>query len=393
MAILIPAKNIYKKQYEKLNDNAIDLIQVKTLDYSSYTKDDVAYQESITGYFPLHSNTYEKEEFSHDEVASSGIYNIAFAYAQIQPYIFERRSFKLKKDEIKKIIISCGKLKFDVVCNVETGNMSAYFRRDGLDNIIEHITYEKTEDSIKTFTEFEFSETATANASNTYASATATIDTNVSHTLFEITDQGDYYSVNLRFVCGIKKYNLQGSQQLAQDWKFDLTGTYENIIPQQVNITIDGVVKTVDFIEKTNTSGNTSSKNAFMTGENNELMQSASRIIEGGKTTSIFDKYQQRLESFKKGKKILTLLCDINDYYIYKKSAPNYKSDVKAISLSSTRLTFKQNEVVVPMIKKADGTSAPIDIDENGEPMTFVVLAVRVFYDGAVWQELTLQQS
>lgn len=393
MAILIPAKNIYKKQYEKLNDNAIDLIQVKTVDYSTNIREEAAHKENITGTFYLHSVPYTKEEFAFDEVAGSGVYNIAFAYANIQPYVFQRIGFRIGKDEINKTIFSLDKLNFDVSCKVEKGNTSAKFSRSGLNNVISDLTFEKTEESIKTFTEFEFSEEAGANATNTWARAVATIDPSISQTIFEVADIGDYYNVTIRFVCGVQKYNLQGYQQLASKWELNLTGTYEYIIPQQVNISIDGVVKTVDFIEKTNTSGNTSSKNAFMAGGSNELMQSASWIRYIGKKTSIFDMYQIRLEGFKKGKKTLTLLCDINDYYNYQKNKPNYKGDGKEISLSSTRLTFRPHDVVVPMIKKADGKSAPLDIDEKGEPMTFNVLAVRVFYDGAVWQELTLQQS
>lgn len=395
MAILIPAKNIYKKQYEKLVDNAVDLIQVKTAKSSQDMKTDTVFELSVTGDFYIKSTKYIDQEFSFDEIASSRAYNIAFAYAHIQPYVFERASLKISKDEIKKEILSCNDLNFNVVCNVKKGKTSAKFSRSGLDNVISNLTFKQLEESIQTFAEFELSETASANASNTWASAEAIID-NIKTTM-TVSDKGDYHAVTFWFVSGIQKYNLQGAQTMAErdnfgNFTLDLEGTYEYIIPQQVNVTISGIVKTIDFVENTESFGNLSSKNALIVGEGNELMQQSAFVQTTEGTYYISNLYKDVQEKFKNGKKILTLLCDINDYYYYLSTAPDYKGS-KAISLDSTSLTFKENDVVVPMIKKADGTSVPIDTDEKGKPMEFVVLAVKVFYDGAVWQELTLQQN
>lgn len=394
--ILIPAKNIYRKQYEKLIDNLIDLVQVKTVHYSSDAKKDVAYRSSIVQTFLPNSNKYDNQEYAIDEIgANIGVYNIAFAYAYIQPYVYST-TIKIYKDEIKKTILSLEDLNFDVICNVERGKVTARVVPQGGDERIENIVFTKDNESVETITEFSFSETASANASNTWASATATIDEIFSKTTFSVTEHEGYYSVILAFVCGTRRYNLQGASPLAQSLIVDLQGTYEYAVPQQVNISIDGVVKTVDFVEETQSFGELTSKNAFVIGENNELMQSASyhkyETGQGLVTTYLAEIYKELLEEYKNGKKKLTLLCDINDYYYYDATKPDKKGSI-AISRNLTRLTFREYDEVIPMIKLANGDYVPIAKNEDGTPMVFVVLAIRVFYDGVVWQELTLQQK
>ena len=394
--ILIPAKNIYRKQYEKLIDNLIDLVQVKTVHYSSDAKKDVAYSSNIVQTFIPNSNKYDNQEYAIDEIgANTGVYNIAFAYAYIQPYVYSA-TIKIYKDEIKKTILSLEDLNFDVICNVERGDVTARVVPQSGDDRIENIVFIKDSESVETITEFSFSETASANASNTWASATATIDEIFSKTTFSVTEHEEYYSVILSFVCGTIRYNLQGASPLAQSLIVDLKGTYEYSVPQQVNISINGVVKTVDFVEETQSFGKLTSKNTFVIGENNELMQNASyhkyETGQGLVTTYLVETYKELLEEYKNGKKKLTLLCDINDYYYYDATKPDKKGSI-AISRNLTRLTFKEYDEVIPMIKLANGDYVPIAKNEDGTPMVFVVLAIRVFYDGVVWQELTLQQK
>lgn len=393
--ILIPAKNIYRKQYEKLIDNLIDFVQVKTVHYSSDAKKDVAYRSSIVQTFLPNSNKYANQEYKFDEIGgNSGIYNVAFAYAYIQPYVYST-TIKIYKDEIKKTILSLEDLNFDVICNVERGTVTARVVPQIGDDRIENIVFKKDNESVETITEFSFSETASANA---LASATATIDEIFSKTTFSVTEHEEYYSVILSFVCGTIRYKLQGGLQLVQspNVDLDLQGTYENTVPQQINISIDGVVKTVDFVEETQSFGELTSKNAFVIGESNELMQSASyhkyETGQGLVTTYLAEIYKELLEEYKNGKKKLTLLCDINDYYYYDATKPDKKGSI-AISRNLTRLTFKEYDEVIPMIKLANGDYVPIAKNEDGTPMVFVVLAIRVFYDGVVWQELTLQQK
>lgn len=394
--ILIPTKNIYNKQYQKLIDNIIDLVQVKTVHYSSDSKKDVAYRSSIVQTFLPNSNKYDNQEYAMDEVGeNTNVFNIAFAYAYIQPYVYST-SIKIYKDKIKKTILSLEDLNFDVICNVERGTVTARVVPQSGDDRIENIVFIKGNESVEQITSFSFSETVSANAINTWAYATATIPEYLSKTTFKVTEHEEYYNVILSFVCGTRRYNLKGALPTAQSLILDLQGTYEYSVPQQVNISIDGIVKTVDFVEETQSFGELTSKNAFVIGENNDLMQKEARVTYGTgdnvKYTYLSEIYKELLDEYKNGKKKLTLLCDINDYYYYDATKPDKKGSI-AISRNLTRLTFKEYDEVIPMIKLANGDYVPIGKNEDGTPMVFVVLAIRVFYDGVVWQELTLQQK
>lgn len=392
--ILIPAKNIYRKQYEKLIDNLIEFVQVKTVKYSSNTKNDVAFRESLFDYSLETSKYNDYGEFVLVSEYPQKRYDLKYVYANIQPYICSA-SLKIKKDEINKTILSVDKLNFDVVCSVETGEVTA--NATVIDQVFEkysisNIDFHKTDERIETFSNFVFYETSKSGGTTVKAE----IDEEISKTIFEITEYADYYSVEVKFVCGTKKFNLSGVETGSNDLIIDISGTYENLIPQQINISIDGVLKTVDFVEEIVGFGEETSKNSFVIGEGNELMQQASvhKYETGTEIVSTYlpKEYETLLEEYKNGKKKLTLLCDINDYYYYDATKPDKKGSI-AISRNLTRLTFKEYDEVIPMIKLANGDYVPIAKNEDGTPMVFVVLAIRVFYDGVVWQELTLQQK
>lgn len=389
MAILIPAKNIYKKQYEKLNDNAIDLIQVKTKSYTHSNKDETIYSFSGLPGDQSDENSAFDEVYDAKFSETTFFGTLGYVYANITPYIFKYTA-SVYKSQINKQVLSIGDLNFDVICNVESGKTSAKSSSKG--GIVDgSLTFTNDTDEIKTFTEFPTYEESDKLYVNKYIKAKAELSQDIIKKV-DITEYPDFYFLEISFVCGVKKYNLHGLSVQSDDDPFVLKGTYEYIVPQQVNFSINGIAKTIDFVENTESFGNLSSKNALIVGEGNELMQQSAFVKTTEGTYYISNLYKDVQEKFKNGKKILTLLCDINDYYYYLSTAPDYKGS-KAISLDSTSLTFKENDVVVPMIKKADGTSVPIDTDEKGKPMEFVVLAVKVFYDGAVWQELTLQQN
>lgn len=59
----------------------------------------------------------------------------------------------------------------------------------------------------------------------------------------------------------------------------------------------------------------------------------------------------------------------------------------------SEKMVFEMYDEVIPMVYGANGVDKPISKLKNGNPKKFKVLGTRIFYDGAVWQELTLQES
>ncbi|MBR2388218.1 MAG: hypothetical protein IKB02_05560 [Clostridia bacterium] len=55
-------------------------------------------------------------------------------------------------------------------------------------------------------------------------------------------------------------------------------------------------------------------------------------------------------------------------------------------------MAFVEGDVVIPYIMGANGYNEPISAYNNGEAKLFKVVGTNIYYDGAVWQELTLQE-
>lgn len=56
-------------------------------------------------------------------------------------------------------------------------------------------------------------------------------------------------------------------------------------------------------------------------------------------------------------------------------------------------MTFKHYDEVIPMVRNSDGFDVPMSLTSKGNGKSFTVLGNHIFYDGAVWQEITLQES
>lgn len=92
-----------------------------------------------------------------------------------------------------------------------------------------------------------------------------------------------------------------------------------------------------------------------------------------------------QVEKYQNGKKIVTILCNVSDYYTVEGLhiiTPN----------SSNKMTFAIGDIVIPYVYTALGVDEPLARKADGTPMEFRVCGVRMVFDGAVWQELTLKE-
>lgn len=89
---------------------------------------------------------------------------------------------------------------------------------------------------------------------------------------------------------------------------------------------------------------------------------------------------------YAKGKETATIRCSISDYY-------DEKGEKVIATNNSNKMAFDIYDEVIPYSYGADGNDKPLSRHKDGSPKTFVVLGTRIFYDGAVWQELTLQEK
>lgn len=92
------------------------------------------------------------------------------------------------------------------------------------------------------------------------------------------------------------------------------------------------------------------------------------------------------LKEYKDGKETATLLCSISDYYD--------TNGNKTISTeTSDKMCFDIGDEVVPYVKSANGSDVPMSLKKDGTAKEFEVIGTRIYYDGAVWQELTLLEK
>ena len=62
------------------------------------------------------------------------------------------------------------------------------------------------------------------------------------------------------------------------------------------------------------------------------------------------------------------------------------------INGEKTKMLFEQYDEVIPMVIDKNGQDNPMSFYKDGNPKKFKVLSVRPYFDGAVWQELSLQE-
>lgn len=90
------------------------------------------------------------------------------------------------------------------------------------------------------------------------------------------------------------------------------------------------------------------------------------------------------LSQYAKGKETATIRCSISDYYD--------ESGAKVIDTKSDRMSFHLHDQVIPMVYGYDGNDRTMSKYQDGSRKVFEVVGSNIFYDGAVWQELTLQE-
>lgn len=73
-----------------------------------------------------------------------------------------------------------------------------------------------------------------------------------------------------------------------------------------------------------------------------------------------------------------------------------YSIDSIAVQVSSVnypiKMSFDLHDIVIPMVMGSDGKDYPMSKNKDNTPKLFEVVGVKKYYDGAVWQELTLQE-
>ena len=162
----------------------------------------------------------------------------------------------------------------------------------------------------------------------------------------------------------------------AIDDNGDEVGFFEAYEPLSVQISFYGNTLTLDIKDGKLIYGDVDGKNPFLV-QGNELIQE-SNSYSGG--------FSKILEEYKNGKETAKVVVSIGEYYDERNNV------VISTKTEGVKMSFEIGDIVTPMVFGTDGKDRPLSNKNSVSPKNFRVCGTRKYYDGAVWQELTLQE-
>lgn len=208
------------------------------------------------------------------------------------------------------------------------------------------------------------------------------------YTFSNMNQTHDYYVKD----CKLYFYDGGGTNLKVVVENLKLTGTYTEFIPQTVTIAIQGHKHYLVYQDIED----------FFTCDNADVLMITNELLQDG---DVFNKktiIQQNdgttvaeietiplatylsdniIKQYKDGKELLTIICDIDDYY-----NENGDKVIDKLNSEDIPMTFNLHDIVIPYINKY----TPISVYKSGNAKAFEVVALNFTYNGVVRQELTL---
>lgn len=430
MAILIPSKNIYDKQNPKVRDNVIERIEVNAFQVLPNNEFDVnvfvkSYTQNEIGILGGWGTNIYGSNIGREYAGSVYSNGYGVVYLGVTPYYLP------SGDQNKKITITIPKQSENsFIDKVNYGSTASgnnigitvlYYKHNGTAKGTCIVSDEGATREFK-ITEQSFSSDSSdgktssfqVDLSHSYTwnseyvngqSYTTNIDitenfneNNLDNiTSANIRQDEDNFYIDLKVFCGYERIALGGytppkaGGTPSSKVTVNLTGTVEIYEPIGLEITFKGNKIGIELTNKTEyINGETAKKVHSVDG--NELMQT-SNYYQSTDTNAIKRAFNDTFFNYNKGKETATILCDMNDYYEYNSTANNFKGKkVISIDNSTGKMSFKIYDQVIPMVYGADGKDHPMSLLKDGSAKVFQVLGTKIYYDGAVWQELSLQE-
>lgn len=414
--IKIPSKNIYQKDNQKVVDNIITKVEVSTNKPSVFSETGNVYDTRVSSLnknlnqpqqdTAISERIYPRAQFYNDPhyyfngvaadlVVEPYYANIKIAIPALQQNyailsiftgIDENKNSNIQYTVYGDIIDKTT----DATLNVRITNTNApdefyvYGFATG-DVITENIQ----EDIILDFSPYKNKISYSfnpppddANLRPITVSASIKDISNVDNQDFEINN--DIYTATFTILCGIKIDVRNGSAYRAMDdenHKFTIpaSGTSTEYRPKNIVMSFNGEKLTFNLTNKTVTIG---SGKDVMSFSGNELVQETN-------TPSLETQYQAVINEWQKGKETATLRCSIDDY----RDNDTGELVISANGNDTLPMTFKIGDIVIPYVYGANGQDKPMSVNLDGTAKKFVVVGTQPKFDGAVWQELTLQEK
>ena len=389
MAIIIPSKNIYEKNHNKIRDNVIDNIEID----GTEVVPDNHYEEVV--YSTSFPNTDNRKSVIYDKIVN--VYPDA-----TQTYIDWSGSFYTATFYYYDIEITIPKEKgnsyIEKIFNGEKQDDKEYPTVG-----VSYIGYKITKEASGTITNKHGSGSSTASITSigsptqtdlgqlSFPISGTTINnlpapSNIKNeTSFDITAHENHFTVKCHILSRIVHIYTSGAVRsgIYDSPNIPITGKIEEYETQSVQLTFYGNTIGIDLVDKTVKIG--SGNHPFSIGGSNELLQT-SNYLNTVDCKAIDKDYKKTLTEYSNGKETATLLCSISDYY------DDSGNKVIAVDNSTNRMCFRMYDIVEPYVFGANGQDKPLSKNKDGSPKQFQVLGVKPIYDGAVWQELTLQE-
>lgn len=422
MAIIIPSKNIYYKDNPKVRDNVIDRIEVSAIEpiiETNYNTNVFSLSEDTLDLFDYPkigdslSVDVDVTEFIGEKAFSSyGYYNsifkawfFYFAFCSSKPF-YKTLNIEIPKVSLNKYIENLNDTKFNY--SVYYGyveydfkiNLNKTANADNKDDYYNNqrytfssalseefsLTYDEQSSDLSKIKNVSNEEILKAGEDSIIAKVNLTNEENIDTATITYNKEKDAYTATIKILCGIVKGNVQGSRDL-ENLPQTITeyGTLYCYVPLKVTLDLNGKSITLNLNDKTvYINGETSKKvHSF---EGNELMQTSNYILDenGTKLNAIDKMYGETQNTYATGKETATIRCSISDYYD--------ENGVKEISIdnSTGKMVFSKYDEVIPMVYDGNNKDKPMSLYQNGERKTFQIIGAKSYYDGAVWQELSL---
>ena len=423
MAILIPSKNIYEKQNPKVRDNVIERIEVGAVEVLN-TKDNNANVYNNT--FVIKNKSIENNANNFYWEAPTTIYNgfvvSTLAYVEYNNHTYTNIEIKIpllqQNAWIKELNLGKDKdnnpnIQYNIGGYVNKGtvsssNWSGTIQKSGSKAFISSLTkqslsYNQTEtgdyqtyqipkESTSSFVKYDVA-SGSANAKVSVVDG-GNLITVKPETIIE--NGIEYYKLSLKVLVGCRIVKITSYNSVPESYStFDFPiskenfnigeATYEEYIPEEINLTVYGQTIGIDLTDKTVYINGQIAKKVHSV-DGNELMQT-SNYYQSTDTNAITKAFSDTLTDYAKGKETAIIRCSIGDYY-------DYNSGDKVISVdnSTGKMSFKLYDKVIPMVYGADRKDRPMSTYQDGSPKVFQVFGSKIYYDGAVWQELSLQE-
>lgn len=412
MAVLIPSKKIYRINNPKIINNQISVLQLTTQLFEENASLNVLLQNDFidtssydNGFVDCeNSSSLNLSNFTYELNSETDDYSIFLSACGIRP-VYGNFQFQIPIKSSDTSVGSAG--MYAKVSSIEVDiyedMVEGFYRKSDGDYTLTSIAVSHIDDETndwlisvdaggyirKTETITEIPLNISSNSSVGRAryggndtgtdekKAPSTVkltsqQSDLSSIQVETDESGKNYIFSAQLLCGCELFKLGSSIPSSFNGSYAyISGIIRQYKPKNITLEIYGDKYTFsassEVLETHNSNGNASHSLS-----SNELIQR--------KYAHIFSQLiQKTLSGYENGKETATVLCSIGDYYD--------ENGEKVISTATPdKMTFNLHDEVFPMVRDAYG------VDTILSNKKFQVLGHRLYFDGAVWQELSLQE-